>query len=47
MVLNKTYQVLRDVDLHGLIRKTKHGDDLPHAVGTVVEEKEGVTVFGT
>lgn len=45
LVLYITYEVLGNVDLHGLVGKAEDGDDLTHAVGAVVEEEKGVAVW--
>ena len=40
----KSYQVLGNIDLHGLVGKTEDRGNFTHTIGTVVEEEQGVTI---
>lgn len=40
-----TYEILRDVNLHGFVGKAKDGNKLAHAVRAIVEEEKGVAVY--
>jgi hypothetical protein len=42
--MKETYQILRNCNLHRLLRQARDGDELAHTVGAIVAEEEGVAV---
>ena len=40
-----THQVLRNIDLHGLVVETEDSREFTHAIRPVVEEKDSVAIW--
>ena len=40
-----TYEILGDVDLHGLVVETEDSREFTHAIRPVVEEKDSVAIW--
>lgn len=41
----KTYEVLRDGDFHWLVGEAEYGNELAHAIRSVVEEEQCIIIY--